>query len=268
MMQLALIPPVSMLHHTVTRELQMCIPEGLDSSEMYRRHYAYLGTHPGCYVILDNGMFESGEYMGDFDLIKFAKDYKVDEIVMPDVRGRSEDTLEAQRYFMRIFHQAYGMTPPSKTPNLMSVIQGFDVKDAKEHVMRVADSWAVEMVRGRYGKIVFGLPRRMSEDNNRDARVDLIEFIVSNFGVMFPIHLLGLSRANPRELQYVGKEYGSNVRGVDTSAPFVWTSQNKHLDAGDIADREGNYFDMHASRFPGPLLRHNIETLEGWCRGE
>jgi hypothetical protein len=268
-LQLALIPPVSMLHHLVSRELQMCLPEGLDNSEMYRQTYKYLGTHPGCYVILDNGMFESGEYMGDFDLLQYAKEYKVDEIVMPDVRGRSEDTLEAQRHFMRIFHRAYGMTPPSKTPNLMSVIQGHTVREAEEHVLKVADSWACEMVRGRYGKVVFGIPRRMSEDTGeRSGRIDLVEMIASHYGPMFPIHLLGLSRSNPRELQYIAREFGEFVRGIDTDAPFVWTAEKKHLDADDTAERQEDYLSMEASHFPGPLVRHNIDTLEKWCRGE
>jgi hypothetical protein len=269
MMKLALIPPVSMLHHTVTRELQMCLPAGLDSSEMYRKHYKYLGQHPGCYVILDNGMFESGECLTDFELIDLAKEYKASEIVMPDVRGDSGSTLHAQVHFMRIFHQAYGMRPPSKTPNLMSVIQGQTVREAEEHVLKVADSWAVEMVRGRYGKVVFGIPRRMSEDTGmRQGRIDLIEMIVSHYGPMFPIHLLGLSRSNPRELQYIAREFGEFVRGVDTSAPFVWTAANKHLDAGDTVERQDDYLNMDASHFPGPLVRHNIDTLERWCRGE
>jgi hypothetical protein len=267
--QLALIPPVSMLHHTVSRELQMALPAGLRSSEMYRKHYKYLGQHPGCYVILDNGMFEDGKCQTDFELISLAKEYKVSEIVMPDVRGDSDGTLHAQIHFMRIFHQAYGLAPRDRVPNLMSVIQGRTVREAEEHVLKVADSWACEMVRGRYGKVVFGIPRRMSEDTgDRGGRLDLVEMIASHYGPMFPIHLLGVSRSNPREVQYVAREFKEFVRGVDTDAPFVWTAANKHLDTGDSVERQDDYLDMDPSNFSGPLVRHNIDTLERWCRGE
>jgi hypothetical protein len=188
---------------------------------------------------------------------------------MPDVRGDSDGTLYSQTHFMRIFHQAYNMRPSSATPNVMSVIQGRTVREAEEHVLKVADSWAAEMVRGRYGKVVFGIPRRMSEDTGeRSGRIDLVEFIASHFGPMFPIHLLGLSRANPREVQFIAKEFKEFVRGIDTDAPFVWTAENKHLDANDTAERPDGYLNMGAGSFPGPLVRHNIDTLEKWCRGE
>lgn len=256
-MRIALIPPVCMLHHTVKQELQMMIPQGLDS-EMYRRHYKWLGISNNYHVILDNGMFETGTPIDDQDLLDIAAEYKVSEIVMPDVRDDPDATIDRQDQFLSLYDKWAGRIP--RPLKLMAVVQGKTAEEAQRYVNFV--------VKAGRNNVVLGFPRRMTEDYGPEARIVLMSWLAASYGSEFPMHMLGLSRANPMELQGAAKRLGSYIRGIDTSAPFVWTAENKHLDTGDIVERQDDYMTMEAARFPGPLVRHNIETLERWARGE
>jgi hypothetical protein len=257
-MQLALISPISMLHLNVTRELQMMLPS-LTYDDVYNNHYIYLCKHPGCYVILDNGMFEGGK-LDNIELLAMAKSYGVNEIVAPDVRGDAEESLALQREFFHLYRAAYSLS--DHPPTVMAVVQGRFLKEMHQHIDGIYQHLHPQR------NIVIGLPRRLTEGMGKITRHELCEYITNVYGPMYPIHLLGLSRSNPREVQAIARDFGDYVRGVDTSAPFVWTLAQKHLDKGEIADREGDYFGVSANQFRGDLLRHNISTLEAWCRGE
>jgi hypothetical protein len=234
------------------------LPAGLQD-KLYAKHYGYLCKHPGSYVILDNGMFEDNA-VTNLELIQLAKDYNVDEIVLPDKRGDGVETLALQREFLHLYRAAYSLV--SRPPKVMAVVQGKTLKECYAHIDMI--SQYLQPI----PDIVLGFPRRLSEDIDRAARVDLCAYIADNRGPLFPIHLLGLSRANPREVQFIAREFKDLVRGIDTDAPFVWTAEHKHLDTNDTAERQTHYMEMGAQQFSGHLLQHNINTLERWCRGE
>ncbi len=259
-MRLALIPPVCMLHHTVKQELQMLIPVGLDY-ETYRRHYKYLGNSSSFHVILDNGMFE-GNILDDQNLLELAAEYKVSEIVMPDVKDDPVETIERQDAFLCHFDRWY-QRQPIRAPfiKLMAVVQGTDLGSRMDYIKFVGESDRTN--------ITLGFPRRMTEDYEENDRLITMQWVVQEYHDQFPLHMLGLSRSNPIELRSVARELGPFVRGVDTSAPFVWAAEGGHLDCqDDIVERQAGYMLLEPAQLPGSLVRHNIGILERWCRGE
>lgn len=258
MIELALIPPISLLPLNRARNLHMMLPAGL-RNQHYARHYGYLCKCPDAYVILDNGMFESHSSVANPQLLQMAKDYDVDEIVLPDMRGDSTETLALQREFMHLYRAAYNLT--DYPPKVMAVVQGKTKKECKEYIDQTHNFLPLR-------DIVFGLPRRLTEDIAADTRIDLCEFIMKEYGINHPVHLLGVSRAMTQDVRYLARNFPDLVRGIDTDAPFVWTAALKHLDLNETAERPPNYLNMSVKQFSPALLRHNTNTLERWCRGE
>lgn len=71
----------------------------LVDNECYRNYY--LDTKDsGKYKILDAGTFELGEGLGDELLIEWAEKINASEIIIPDVYGDKEKTLERMKEFL------------------------------------------------------------------------------------------------------------------------------------------------------------------------
>src|SRR6266487_1970162 len=98
MTDIALIAPVSQLHHIVDRPYQMMLPS-FTYHKQYQRYYKYFGSNESTWLILDNGAFE-GETLNDEALLKLACDYRASEVIAPDVMGDSKKSLKLLAHFM------------------------------------------------------------------------------------------------------------------------------------------------------------------------
>lgn len=258
-MEVALIPPLCQLHTVLDRPFQMIIPEGL-KWPAYQQ--AYLGIR-GRFTILDNGMFESSMVSSE-ELIDTALKYHVNEIVMPDVRDNMEETLTAVDNFLNMFLK----TNASELPiGLQIVLQVSNMGQVPDFVHLAGE---LEWKHFGHGRVfTYGIPRRIIEkcgDQARLAAADFISAIVPN-----PIHLLGYARTqSPIALFNETKVLASNsqVRSMDTDAPFIWTSFGDVMgEAHHQHHRMGKYLNLEPHLFPRELRDKNIDLLDEWATG-
>src|SRR5574337_1048257 len=87
-MEVALIPPVSLLEDTDKTTMQLMLPlEELNRIDYLASYKAHLKA-PGQYVILDNGAAEANQVDDEF-LVYQAEKWKPNELAIPDVLGDS-----------------------------------------------------------------------------------------------------------------------------------------------------------------------------------
>jgi len=253
-MDVALIPPRSLLEMVRKRPFQMAVPEALKRTRV-RDFYRSLRSS---YVILDNGMFESGEAIPNEFLFDLASQINANELVMPDAKDNMEKTLELINDFLNIYDSQ------SNHYNLMATVQVHNLDEVPEYVYRVLSL----MRRIGTKHITFGLPRRMTEDFGPGARIMCARTISDVAWSRTPIHLLGLSRAGGpqgglNEVRYLAH----TVRSVDTSAPFVWAQDGLGIGLGNPVERKEAYFNQPKGMFHDYYLRENVRILDSTAAG-
>jgi hypothetical protein len=256
-MEVALIPPMSGLSFNMERRLQMMLPAGT-KHDQYRTHYRYISEADHNHLILDNGMFEAGRPMSFESLIAMAIMYKVNEVVVPDRKGSIGDTMKMAEEF---YHFADGILEEVK---LMVVPQGGDVVEVCECV----DAHIALLAQNGFVNYIVGIPRWLGEELHPEARIEVARH-VANCHTGTEIHLLGLNRRLPSDIQHIARHHRSIARGVDTDAPFVWAYNDSLLDGvADIGyQRPKNYLQLTRDKFPVDLVNKNIRTLLEWARG-
>jgi hypothetical protein len=251
-MDVALIPPYSMMHTIVGRRYYMLLPSSLTNLNYRAFHNDLITTKS--YVILDNGMFEDSMMSND-RLIDLANMWQVDEVVMPDVRGDMEGTLKAVDQFLNMFT----LINFDKTPSLMVVIQVQRKDQIEEFLQRAGDLERLHF--GRHGVFTYGIPRRLAEDIDREVRIRTAAQVC----IYFPnnhIHLLGYART--RGVNEIAALSGM-VRSIDTDAPYVWAANHALLGGPGVYERPERYMDMKS--IPDTYLQRNIATLNRWSSG-
>jgi hypothetical protein len=257
-MQVALIPPINQLAWTRVRPLQMILPSSLKNVH-YRNRYNPNTRLSGQFVILDNGMFESG-MMSNEDLIELADKWQVDELVMPDVRGNMEATLAAVDRFLNMFEQV----KLDKEPSLMVVVQ-------ISHREQIAEFIEVAMnlfflVHKLPNNLTFGIPRRLAEELGNTIRVEIASAIVQRTNNV-PVHLLGYARTG--DLPTIFNEVAllsNTARSIDTDAPFVWAYNESRMELDPTPfERPLGYEGL--TGINENYIWMNIKTLDGWARG-
>lgn len=262
-MRVALIPPADLLHTIADRDLHMVIPEGLQASQSYRDFYRMLGHVPGPSVLMDNGAFEAAGpqgLLGKERLAELIHEYNVDQLVLPDVMGDHSRTIDAARGFLHyweISQLEHGIKPMQ----FMVAVQGADANDLRWCI----DDY-VQLQEEFEMSFIFGLPKWTSQEIEVDIRMKLAGYIQHNFGGI--VHLLGMSRVWPREVEFAQQTYPDTVRSVDTAAPYVYAINGALLESGDAAERPDNYFTYDSRLIDQRLLAHNLSTLGGWISGK
>lgn len=246
-MKLALIPPYSQMITTVRTDYQLVLPEHL-ANKQYQEAYI-TARRNGDYLILDNGAAE-GNLLSHGELRGMALGLMVNEIVVPDVLGNMDETLQLTKDFFR-----FGVDHRFK---YMGVVQGktFDECCA-----------CVEAYYETFGEItVLGIPRHLISTCDDDQVRSNLALYIRRTHPGYQVHLLGTNPEYIRELKDKQHEFHiAGVRGVDTSAPYNYAYYAKSLLDGDIALRPDNYFDVSISQTQA--LNYNIELLKTWTNG-
>ncbi len=258
-MDVALIAPSSQLHHCVPRHYQMLIPEALTVSTHieYERYYKYFGNSKQHYLMMDNGAAE-GFDISFGKLLNLAYEYKVDEIVVPDVLRdpcASFALLERFLQFCENNRDVAGI----KVPRLMVPIHAYSIQEAVEYISAIS---ALEYFRKRSYAVTIGLPRDLITTIGRTARLELA-YILSETHPRFDTHFLGTSREWIEEVLDLAQEH--NVRSIDTSAAFIFASTNCMIGEEGPKDRPQNYFDLEAVKFDPEVVKYNVNTFDRWC---
>jgi hypothetical protein len=256
-MEVALIPPVSRIASTMNLRMQMLIPSAL-KHKTYRSCYKYLGEWDGAYVIMDNGMFEEDIPRSHEQVIALASEYKADEIVIPDVRGNFQASLDLMRQFLDIGGVDL------KHFNYMAVLQGEDLPELITCFKAYLNELEPMVTQG---KIVFGLPRRLGEDIGAHVRVEVVDSVRA----MYPeakFHFLGLNRMWMHDFAIAKNYHRGSIRSVDTSAPFVWAYHGREMQCAYTGNLTvTDYFAAPGQLFDLTLVNRNIDTLKAWANG-
>jgi hypothetical protein len=253
-MKLAIIPPLCypFCFNEAYDNYKLILPEHWNNQGHFEA--TMLNHRHGGFTILDNGAAEDKPHDWD-DLLKLARRCHVNEVVLPDVMGDAQGTIKAvEAVFDDTWH-------PTNHFGLMGVVQGTTLEECSD---------LVKYYLGMQGRTLtsIGLPRCLIRTVGLDqVRLLLAEFI-RGMDKRIAIHLLGTAPQFIFELRDFGRDFRAlNVRGVDTSAPFVYTQADEFIGDGNCRQRRSDYFDAPRKTFSRPLLQQNIDTLVRWVHG-
>jgi len=253
-MKLALIPPVDLLEHTARTDFQLMLPHLVRGKVLQSGRYAHTYRmhcdDPNQYVILDNGEAE-GQLQSIVDLFRIAREYGVDELVIPDEIANAEGTRKRYEQFRRAL-ETHTTAAFVRDTNFMYVLQGTTYEEFVDEAL-----WAIE----EDHIDVLGVPRHMIETlKMEDARFRLASRLVNESDK--PLHLLGNSPLYSAEL--ADFDWPSNVRSTDTSSPFNYAYSSLFLDDGLVQRRPSGYFNLPHETFNQMCLDRNIQLLQEW----
>lgn len=243
-MKVALIPARGLENYALLSRfhLALAIPELMARrpySGMYKR-----AIRLGDYVVLDNGAAED-RTADEFTLCQAAEDLACQELVLPDVMCRMQQTINAVTRFLT--SHPNGMLK-------MAVVQGTLMNDLRSCISRYTEMPGIDVV---------GLPRHLVTTTERaSTRIDLANWIEKTYPGRFQIHLLGTNPAWLKEVAAAAK-YAAHIRSVDTSLPFNYALAGKTLRDTDVQiTRPEGYFNQDWSgRIDARILRDNIQFL-------
>jgi hypothetical protein len=201
-MKLALIPPIAMLSDTLTQDYHLLLPHLLENED-YATFYG--GNNEDDFYILDNGAAEGKEV--DFGtLMEHADRLSVDELVIPDVLGDKERTLELFWQHIESFNDL--------ECDPMVVVQGETVMECDDFISQMVDY-------NRY--MTLGIPRHLLKRTGDIAiRLKLAAYARGR-GHSGRLHALGASNYWPTEVSSLSDMGMFN--GMDTSMPYMYGLQ-------------------------------------------
>lgn len=210
------------------------------------REYAKFFRDVEGYRILDNGVAE-GERMSLPDIAAIAKDYDVEEIVVPDFLSDTNRTIKAARAFERFAVSG---------KEYMGVVQG---NTAAELIKCATALSFLDYI------TVLGLPRVMS-NIHRGMRATFAETLTGMYDRQMPFHCLG-STNDPREV--VTLLPLKTVRSMDTCMPISMGFEGKSVRIDTYEKRVKDYFKLEVpSKSKLDLISDNIRTFLDWGGAE
>lgn len=241
-MKAALIPPKGFEYTALKSDMHLVLP--LDEC---RNNEAYLTTYRaarmlGHYIILDNGCAEGRLVDGDV-LLDFAREIGAHEVVAPDVMGDPSATVGLTFEWLNQYHVLAGDF------NIMAVLQGHEDPDDWKYV--------VKKYAGNELITTLGIPKIHVTHNGRNARVNIVEWVLRNYPARFKIHLLGLSGEHPLEVKY--GVFDKRVRSMDSAQPY------KVAAAGHTLNGLHNWEKRLPTYFAEPMKADAALVLEN-CR--
>jgi hypothetical protein len=253
-MKLANIPPVSMISSAQYTDYQLVLPQIVNQYPKYEDGYRHL-TVRGDFIILDNGAAELGSPLPWTKILSAARHVGANELVLPDVYRDPIGTKQAVQAWEDYDNSVtkLGTEPKYK---YMAVVAGHNYQD----IMKLV-SWY-------YNKsyiTTLGIPRHFVETVDARARIKIAYMINELYPDRFEMHMLGTNPMWMAEL----KEFKvlDFVRGVDTSAAFVYAYSGHRVDCGKCFTRPSFYFDLPEKVIDWTLVLENIKIMEEWING-
>lgn len=243
-MQLALIPPTSMLWQTESQSMHLLLPEVMSHPTMD----AFVARVHG-YKILDNGAAE-GATVSINRLHMLCALGMFNEVVAPDALGDAAFTLSSAQSMQHF----KGLLPDM---NIMAVVQGHSLAEVmKCYTALYYMDWID----------VIGLPRDLNVRFGRESRAQLASSLNNDPGFnKKPLHCLGSYYLWPEEIKYLREI--PIVRSMDTSLPYVF---GYHMLTFDDAvppniSRPPNYFEWEPDDAQREVINQNVERYTKWA---
>ena len=232
----------------------------------------------GSYVMMDNGVVETGEPLPMDRLLDLASEYHVNEIIVPDVIGDREANhnlaLQSLEHYSSQGIKGFSVKTP---PNLMIVPHGQTLMDWGDSLAGIVDVLEVEFP-DLVGRASIGISR--FERIHTPDRTTMIQIAYEN--TYLPIHVLGCTedpivtswwRSRFPPIDNIG-----GIRGMDSGLPVFYSYDDVHLSTSHPRiPRKTKSIDFAGGTPPGvrSLLEINLEIwleratprpiVSGWC---
>ena len=238
-MKIALITPIDLLDLAALSDYHLLLPQ-LFLNKRYREFYDDV---PG-FKILDNGANE--DFVTDFrELQDIAHAWSVDEIVVPDILGDCNATIDLARSFEKYAQpNDFRYVGVAQGRTLSEVVKCITYFEHNEWVSTLA------------------LPRVLNTIH-KTQRFNLIEPIAKEYR-FDAIHCLGAS-SWIREV--VAIDALGIVRGMDTSLPVVLGLDGRSLADDQYIKRQSGYFDRVVERgsYTWKVIYDNVTRYFEWA---
>lgn len=256
--------PLQLLEESLNfNDYDFCLPHLIDKYPDYEGFFDpyYYPYRRNRIVIMDNSLHELGEALDDQYLLDKIKNYKPTYIVIPDVWGDAEATIENAYRWNRYKHQ-YDFLAKVK---FIGVAQG----ESEEELFECIDVFTTL----GFPKIAltYGLPFYKEYINHPNSDMALmlgrVHFITKYRNTLknLNIHLLGC--ALPQEFTfYKGPEFDF-IRTIDTSSPvlhgMVGTKYKSYgLDSKNKAVKIDQVMNQKLTKYDLELIEYNIKKFK------
>lgn len=244
-MKVALISPIANLKEFGDGEFHLLLTHLFDNAT-YVFHYRNQKAN-GAYLVLDNSAHEFQKGMSIERLMASAWTLQADEIVLPDVLFRGQDTLLSSSEAMEWVAEEGRSKTMALKPRFMLVPQGADRLEYYSCLSGLI--WKYQVMRRRYPDVfdrppVIGVSKDYEIWKGGIAKlfVDRLERIHDEYQI--DVHLLGWGR----ELWHLGELAQAYpwIRSTDSAKPFVYAAAG--LEIGNprtpppYPTRDPNYF--------------------------
>ena len=258
-MKAATVVPLGYTHHLEGHTYYMCLANLMRRDAKYATFFAEQSLRSKAWVIMDNGVVETGSPMPIEDLAALHREFPVDEIILPDLVGQREGTLWMGR---RALNKALYLDWGGMTPDFMAVPQGSDISnwiDCLDQMIR----WEINSI---------GISR-FAPRTGMESRFDLVDLAHSQMRLLDmkrSVHLLGFQESVNTLRQYETYHPG-RIRGVDSGIATFWTAAGMRMLADDPA-RPKLEVDLATAQVDHDLLSsniavwHSLENKEEQCK--
>lgn len=247
-MKVAHILPTPSLHHIVEHDYHMSLGHLIEVDKTYTAFYKAQAER-GHYVIMDNGVYETGKPLSIEEIVRKANLIGASEIVLPDYFKDGEATLEATGLAIDYARKNF-------KGKLMAVPQGKDI-----------DEWLTNAIATLTMDVdVIGIPKWISAEKE-DARLEVLQYL----GHMLrgrEVHLLGCA-CSPIESQIVEAAVKAGdiveVRGIDSCIAFKYAEHDMLFADGPRPEGE---MDFKTFKVNKEKLVANIQAWDDLASGK
>lgn len=243
--RVAHIVPKASLYLTANNQYHMCLAQLAKEDRVYADFFKQRAME-GKYVLLDNGAAEATTTSIE-DLLMLASSIGASEVILPDVLGDKEKTLEltdkAYEYWKTVQHVV----------GIMVVPQGKDLKEWKE---------CAKMMVQRYPGADFGIPKVLAKVDPF-GRYDAIEYLSGEMDMAAhegEIHLLGCNE-QPMVVKTIFDKF-ERVRGMDSSFAYLCTKAATPISHAYIKRPEDTEIGFLTDPDLGTSLAANLQAFD------
>lgn len=251
MISVALIPPRGLHAYALQSHMHMA----LATTACFKNpDYVELYQSVTDFIILDNGANEDGQSAPADRIDFYAETIGASEIVLPDVMGNRDRTINAIDRFL-ISHRGI-----AEKYRCMAVLHAPTQRQTLNTVAYYEDNPYIKTL---------GIPRMyVDQVGQLGARISLAGEIQKFYGDRFAIHFLGAVPEWPAEVRSAAK-YVPFIRSLDSSLPFNFTIAGLKLadNSRKVVRRPATYFTRDFGGLNRDLLKANIDTFKEWANG-
>lgn len=246
-MKISTILPTSYLFLEAESDYHLCLAHQVKKDPDYADFFWRRAAN-GAFVIMDNGIVETGSPLSIEELVSLADLIECQEMVLPDSIGNADETIE------RSFRALRSAGPQHICGlSLMAVPQG-STPDEWIECVREMLLWNVDTI----GITRFLVPKVFPSRSEALKRVP--ELIASDKD----IHMLGCP-GHPREIAEIDKAFPDRIRGVDSGIAAIYT-QVSTIMRNDGQSKPNQVIDLDTIDLNEEILKRNIAFWKDECQ--